>query len=517
MAAVAGLLLGALGGCEKDPKRQDPPVPLESLPLLAMVELPSGRDLGPLGGMLDLIQPGAGAMATFGLASALPGLVGLDSLDGADLGGPVRIAAVEAAGAVGPVLIVKVASRGTLEKNAKAAGAKMVIEGGLAVLGEPGPVEAAAGVLSAVAAMPAPTSPSATIFVPRALSALGPDLRAARADVVAAVRAEQEGEEMIRFVEAGFDLLLAMAEQTQRIELAVAAPGDLAGFEVRLLHRPGTTFEQMSRLQAPADHALVSRLPAQDQVGILVSGRMLLGPLRQPAFAMGERMMGGDWTEVLAETRDEWDAWMDLFTGEFAMTAPSFGVTPDSAAPTVELAYLVGVTDGPKVVSFFRRFSQLVAERSARGGGTTTMGIVQTSQFQPGAYVHDGIAVDVQRTTSDYRSVEGESGAALRRFGVVTQTSHVAAIDSLLAMSIGEEARMRALLDAARGKGPTLELGPILAAAVAGSKARKESALMAMDMRALAGPMAGQMPISAVVLGLGFDQAGARVFVGVAR
>ena len=75
---------------------------------------------------------------------------------------------------------------------------------------------------------------------------------------------------------------------------------------------------------------------------------------------------------------------------------------------------------------------------------------------------------------------------------------------------------MRQLIDAVRGKAPRLQVGGALGQARAAATARKDSALMFMNVGALGGGEVAGMP-PAVVFTLGFDDTRIRAFMAAGR
>lgn len=504
--ALAVMLV--LGACSKDGASKDtlPEVPPEAVPVLAMVELPSGRSLGSAAAVIDAVQAGASAQAADAIPSMLISAAGVSSLDGADLDKPVRAVVLDPKKHPQPVVLL------VTVKDAKALGQavtteKLVVRNELGLIGAPEAIQAAHDyAFGTLARREAPGAPYAVAYMAPILGSFRAEIDAAKMQlgaIMTMMSGGTGGDMLGKMLALYIDGTVAMAEQTDRVEARFAGQDALSGVELTFHARPDTTFAGFCQVQAPDDFALVTTLPAQEAPALIMAGRMALGPARAPFLAFGEAVITAMWSNaVTEETRALLHPWMDLFTGRFAAAVTSLGVTP-------EMVQLVETTDGARAAEYSRQFMTALMKTGAQ---MDVMGVKQTITFVPEAFTHEGVSVMGQKIEIEMPEQAAGAQAAGQ---AVTTMSYFAGVDRFLGLASGSEQAMRQLIDAVRDKAPRLQPAGAMAQATKAIQARKDSVVMYMNLGALGA--AGTGGPESVVMSLGFDEARMRVFLAAGR
>ena len=516
-AALAALLAAA---CSKGSKPQADQAPQaeqapqavapESVPVLAQLELPSGRSLGQGDAVLDAIRPGSAAQAGAMLPGMIAELVEAPGLEGADLDQPVRLVVLDPQKHEQPVVLaVTVADAETLTQSA---GKERVdVRGELAIIGERGAVDAARDYILGTLAPRQPEQPRAVVFPGPVLQSFGPQIEAAKAQLGALMSLSGQSQQAAEIVPLYIDTMVAVFAQSEAVEVTLASRGGLAGAEIVLRPRADTMMAEFTNVQEPLDIELLSKLPQAEDTFLLLAGRMTAGPAREPFMKMGRQIMKSFFGETGGEDMSAIiDPWMRLFEGDFAAWAP----VPDDGG--MQMIQLLTVSDSAKAAAYARQFGQVVG---AQADGIEVMGMKQTISFQPEAFVHDGVSVAVQRTVTDLGNIDPQQRAAAEAMGTAEMTSYVAGFDTYMGLAMGTSDRMRALIDAARGKGPGFEPQGDMARALDVTRAREDSLVMLMDLAAMYGSM-GTVPEDAprvIAMTVGFTQGNADLFIGVRR
>jgi hypothetical protein len=508
--ALAAMLV--LGACSKDGASQDdlPEVPPESVPVLAIFELPSGRSLGNAAATLDAVQPGASAQAADSIPSLLTSAVEVTSLNGADLDKPVRAVVLDPKKHPQPVVLL-VTVKNAEELGQSVTKEKLVVRKELGLIGAPEAIKAAHDyAFGTLARREAPAGPYAVVYMAPVLASFRAEIDAGKAQLGAlmTMMSGGAGGDMLgKMLALYIDGVVAMAEQTDRIEARFAGQDALSGMELTLHARPDTTFAGFCKVQQPDDFALLTTLPAQEAPALIVAGRMALGPARKPFMAFGEAIISAMWTSALTDqTRALIDPWLDLFTGRFAVSILSLG------SLTPEMVQLIETTDGARAADYSRQF---MTAMMSSGATVDVMGVKQTITFVPEAFSYEGVSVMAQKidTALPAQAAEGEAAAPA---APVTTMSYFAGVDDFFGLASGSEQAMRQLIDAVRDKAPRLAPAGALAQATAATRARKDSVVMYMNLGALTGGAETGAPQS-LVMSLGFDEARMRLFLAAGR
>lgn len=511
--ALAALLAAACSKGSKPPAEQAPPPPVTaaSVPVLAQIELPSGRNLGTSDAVLDAIRAGSAAQAGAMLPGMLAELVEAPGLEGADLDQPVRLVVLDPQKHAKPVVLaVAVANADELTRSA---GKERVdVQGTLALIGERGAVDAARGYILGTLATRRPDRPRGVVFPGPVLQSFGTQIEAFKAQMGVLMAMSGQGQQVAELLPLYMDMVLAVFEQSETLEVTLASNGGLAGAELVLRPRADTTLAGFAKVQEPADLALLSKLPPGEDMFLIMAGRLAAGPAREPFMKLGTQIMeaffAGGTGE--AEMTSIIEPWMRLFEGDFAALAP---VPGDEG---MQMVQLLTVSDSAKAADYSRQFGQAVA---ARAEGIEVMGMKQTIAFQPKVFEHDGVAVAEQRTTFDTSDGEPEQQAAMEAMGGLEMTSYIAGFDAYLGMTMGSTDRMRALIDTARGKAPGFVAEGGMVRALDMTRARKDSLMVLADLGVLYGSL-GTVPDDAprvLALSLGFVDGSPNLFIGVRR
>jgi hypothetical protein len=205
---------------------------------------------------------------------------------------------------------------------------------------------------------------------------------------------------------------------------------------------------------------------------------------------------------------EEWKAmfkpWMDNFDGSFAMHMNMAIPGQVADGPPMQMHVLWGVSDSAAMLKLWR---EMLTKMTATPI-LEMMGMKFVAKHQPDVLEHDGVAIDLYSSSIDTSSLPADQAAIIEAAGTGDQALHFASFDQVAAMATAdtEGQSMRSLIDAARGKGSTLELAGQYATALDGSKQRGESMLMYFDlgvMSAAMPPGAGPLPFRGMSIALG--------------
>jgi hypothetical protein len=507
-----------LAACSKQDAKLDdiPDVAPESVPVMVVVELPSGRSLGTAAQVIDAVQPGASLQAAAAISTMLTSAAEVGSLNGANLDRPVRAVMLDPKKHPKPVLLLVTVSKA--DDLATAVGKeRLVVRGDLGLVGAPEAAKAAHDyAFGTLARREAPAAPHATVYVQPLLASYRAEIEAGKSQLGAMMAlmnpAGGSSDMLAKMLTVYIDSLMAVVEQTDRVEARFASQDALSGVELIVHARPDTTLAGFDQAQAPSDFALIEMLPAGAEPGapiVVMAGGLSLGPARQ-AFqdvfqTIITAMLG---SATAAEMGDWFGPFMDQFTGRFVASITGMGLTP-------RMVQLLETRDGAQAVSQSRKLMEMFA---ARGAPLEIMGMKQTISFTPEAFAHDGVTVMMQQTRTEMAAPAQADPAAPADQPVQSfeSKSYFAGVDEFLGVAMGEEQSMRQLIDAVRGKAPRLEVGGALGQAMAAARARKDSGLMFMNLGALLGAAAAGMP-QAVVLTFGFEETRMRLFVAAGR
>jgi hypothetical protein len=355
-----------------------------------------------------------------------------------------------------------------------------------------------------------PLDHSEIVIYPRPLlTALRPKIDEAIAQMNATLSASASGPNAAKFIDIYLKGLTTMAEQTDRMVISVGASQASTDLFMRMYPTKGSALEAFTQAQAPGDHSLLAKLPAGAEPPAFLSGTLRAGGARDALMAWMVDFMRSMYQSEL--TTEEWTrilgSWMDTLDGRFATTIElnlgKAGGQPDQPLG-MRFSGLLGTTDANVMRTAWR---EMIAAMTASGGPTEVMGMRFTMIGQPDALEHDGVPVDLFRTTFDLTTLPPDQQAVMKAMGSTDQAMHFATFDQfgVIASADTEGATVRALIDAARGKGTTYQPSAGIQAAIDSSVQNGESFVYYINFgQLLAGaPVPVEMPFAAVVMGMG--------------
>ena len=472
--------------------------------VVATVQVPTGTAMTDLAAAVDNMKPGASALLKMQAPSALSQMLGMD-LAGAKLSGSISLVIVDPIAHPKPfALLVEVENLDVLTENAKNSNTEIRSKDGKALLG-PADVVAAAESF-AFANLGAPLDHSEIVIYPKPLMvALRPKIDEGLAAMKTQLDAMPGGANMAQFFDVYLKGLMAMTDQTDRVVISLAASTSSTDLYFRMYPTKGTSLEAFTQAQTPGDHSLLAKLPSGFQPPALMSGTMRAGAARDALMGWMVEFMRSMYRSDLST--EEWakvlTTWLDTFDGNFSV-AIEMGL--GGTKPGMRMTGLMGSTDAAAMRTAWR---EMIVGMTKSGGTMEMLGMKVSMTHQPDALEHDGVAVDLFTSKIDASGMPPEQQAALAAAGSGDQSIHFAAFDQFGAMATAEDdgAPMKALIDAARGKGSTYQPSATIQAALDSSKQHGESLVYYIDFKSLMASMPTptpiEMPFTAVVMGLG--------------
>jgi hypothetical protein len=273
-----------------------------------------------------------------------------------------------------------------------------------------------------------------------------------------------------------FDGLVSALSDSDRVIVTFDIAKDVAAVDLALVPKNGTRLAKVIALQQPSDYALVGKLPAS-QAPFLIAGHLDAGPYRAGMLEAMTQLYGPGTPVSMAAALG---AVLKAATGDFAMSMTMMG------GKGMELTQLFGVADA-KTAN--KAVGQLL-DAFKKPQTVTTMGMTVTYTANPKATTYDGVTLPGLDVVYDFSKAPPDTKAMMEKMIPKTGlTSRVATFDQLgvVAMAADANAAAMAAIDAARGKGkryaPTAQITDFLA----GSRVRKESVAMIMDIGGLTG------------------------------
>lgn len=474
------------GPAEAKPKADRAPADL-----LVSVALGPAATLRGLQAYVEAIEPGAGAQLTdqvmrAGLAQA----IGAASLDGVD---PAAWLHVLVADGKNLALLARVADAKVLTTSVRAN--HVMVAGEWAVIG-PRPLVQKIGpyALASIATQPPPAAPTATVYLGHVLARYKAPIDQLRRQLTSSMAQAGAGA-VGPLLEAYYDGVMSAARDTERLIVTLDASAAVASVDFALVPRPGSRLARFVAVQQPSDYALLDKLPAGNAT-FLLGGRFETGPYRDGMLDLMAAMYG---TSSGAELRAALGAVFKATTGEVAMTmamAPGTGLA---------MTQLFGVADLPAADRSIVRALDLF-----KAGRTMTIaGISTTTRSHPATTVHDGVTLRRYDTTHDVsRAPAAQRSAMEAMVKGMAASARIATFDSLGLITVAPDSAAEAhrAIDAARGKAPRLIAAPATADLVVGSRSRKDSMVIVLDLGALVSAMTGGAGagVQPIVMSIGF-------------
>jgi hypothetical protein len=477
--------------------------------VVASVHIPSGTSMTDLAAALDNLKPGTSALLRMQAPSSISQALGMD-LAGANLGGPISMVVLDPVAYPKPfALLVEVENLEVLTENAKKASTEIRHRDGKALLGSADAVAAAEAF--AFDNLTQPLDHSEIVIYPRPLlAALKPQIDEGLAAMRATLSSSAAGPNAAQFIDIYIKALSSMAEQTDRIVISVGASTSSTDLFMRMYPSKGSSLEAFAQAQVPGDHSLLAKLPAGFEPPALMSGSMRAGAARDALMAWSVEFMRSMYQSELSV--EEWakvlGTWIDTFDGNFAVAIEmNLAGIAGGQSPGIRMTGLLGSTDPAAMRTAWR---EMIAGMTKTADGTTEMmGMRFSMSMQPDALEHDGVAVDLFRSSVDFTQLPAEQQAALKATGSADQAIHFATFDTFGAMATADSdgTGIRGLIDSARGKGTTYTPAPAIKAAIDSSVQNGESLVYYIDfakmMASAPTPMPADMPFAAIVMGMG--------------
>ncbi len=468
------------GGAAAEPTRLPdiPPSPA-AMPdgVLATVSIgdPQGQ-LTQLGAFGDAVRPGVGAMVGTQFMASVASIVGVPGLAGYDLARPVHVVVFDPQRGGADFLLV-VAVQNEQQLVGSVGGGSMVqVHDGYAAIGRGAALMAGSPyALSNLAKTTPPKEVHAVLHINRLMDAYRPRLeqelqKSFGASNTAAERQVAEG-------------MLKVVSSIDRIEATIEASATSATVSFNVFPRQDSALAAWSSAQQPASYDVAARLPKGPWL-MVAAGRIDFAPMKE----FWSSLAAAQGNAKLAE-------WFNAVGKEIA-----FAVWGKKQA--IRMAGMVEVVDAKLLTGLMNEYvkqmaaapkkmdsMQVTAKANAhKAGGASLHGIT----IQPGAD-----AAPEQK--KEWEALYGKGG----------MQSYFGLAGSWLVFALDKDKEAKPLAakvvaGAKAKKAPKSTLGGMFDRAVADSKARKESGVMAFDIAAVAtDPVAAKG--AEVTAGLGFE------------
>ncbi len=477
----------------------DSPAVTETGEVVATVQLPTGAKMTDIAAAIDAIQPGTSTILSMGLPAGLKDATGFDVAATAKLDAPMSFVVVDPTSHPKPLaLLVEAKDADALSEAAKGAGHAVERRGDLVLIGPQDVVDAAKDF--AFTNLVKYPDHSEIIIYPQKLVRTLAGTISTGLDAMTAALAGEGGEGMTQMFRSYAEAMVAIGEQTERVVIRVSSSPSGAELIARAYPVADSTLAQFVAAQQPSDHALLAKLPS-DSPTMIMSGNLLAGPARDAFVKFTSEIMGPVYGGLSAA---DWEAlmkpWLDNLDGRFA-AAIAMEIAPGSA-PNMRMHVLMGVNDSATLSTGWRAMLSKMAE----GPGLEMMGMTITAKHEQKVLEHDGVEVDLYGSSIDTSKLPPEQAAAMAAAGSGSQSMHLAAFDEYAAMTTfdAEGEAIRAVIDAARGKGDNLAISAPMTLALDAAKQRGDSMVVFMDVGSVAsqaGPQ--QVPFSAISMSTG--------------
>jgi len=496
---AAVVSISALAGAKPgDAKPKTSAAPAE---LLASIAFGPPGSLQGLKSFIDAVKPGASAPLTDAeLAKGIAGAAGMTSLDGFDpASGTYLLLASDAQ---------RTAVAGRVSDAAKlttsAGQAHVMVKGGWAAVGPKALLEQIGPyVLAQIASQPAPTTPTATVYLPQLLARSQSQIQAFRTQMTTGLPGATGP--MAEMMKSYVDGLLSLATDSETLVARLETAPSAAWLDLALTPRAGSRLASFVALQHASDYALLDRLPATAQPTMMVGGHLELGPYREGMLSVMAAIYGPEASKDLIAAMD---GVRKAMTGDFAMTgqfAPGAGLSFTQLYGTAN----AGAAD-KALVSLLALFK---AGRTIEAAGAAT-----TLKARPDTTTYAGATLRGYDATSDYSKVpeaQRQMMEAMMPSGV--RHAQFAAFDALTMLVVTPDglADAKRTIDASRGKAHYTAGGEI-AGLLAGSRTRKDSVAAVFDFGTIvsmvAGAKLGDLPL---LMSFGFADRSAHIRIAV--
>lgn len=499
---VGGIVLCGIVAVTPRVNARPAPTPVDLLATVAIGPVATLRDLQAY---LESIAPGAGeGLSDRSLRRDLAQAVGVSSLDGVDPASWMHLLVVSTPGSPEIGLLARVENATVL---ARSAGKNALIKQGWAVLGSKRVIDRVGGyAIGTLAAEPAPQALGGTVYVSHVLARYRRELDASRKEI--AVRGQGSPDRMMQTMASAADGVIATLGDIERVTATLEVSRDAVALDLALTPKPRSRLAAFVAVQRPSDYALLDKLPASSSANV-VAGHLEMGPYRDGLIDLMAAFYGA---AGVRDMRTVMAALLKPATGEVAMTwsiAPKTGFSSDQ---------LFGVSDA---AAMDRAIAGALG-RFKDGVTVDTPQMTMTIKADPSTPSHDGVALRGYDLAYDLSKAPPDQRVLLERMmNLGGRHARVAAFDAfgILVNAADAAAEARRAIDAARGKAARFTPSQATAAFLAGSRQRKDSFAMTLDLTMLIAMMTGPPPAAAPTapcgISLGFTDRAAHVRLAV--
>jgi hypothetical protein len=455
--------------------------------VLAVISLgdPTGQ-LSEMGGFVDAVQPGMGAMLNAQqLVGGVASLVGAPGLEGLALDKPMYALVLDPKASGGSMLLVAGVSNEAALKASLAGSAEVIVHDGWAAIGSRGSHIASPYALSNLVKQSVPKELAATIHVKRLMTSFGPEIEGAMRQGFGPSQNPAE----VKSAEA----VLSVLSQIERLEGTMSANASgmtMSGWMVPVAQ---SHLAEFAAMQQPTDYGFAARLGA-GAWPVFVASHLDLTPFKDFMVAIAEAQGGPS-----AQMAQVFDAFGKDFAAGVGMS--------DKGLP--RLAVLASLADGKAVATVLDGFAKTMKGPQAWDSMTATV--------KAGALkVKGGSMHEVTFTPGPDASAEDKKEHAAK-WGKAGMKLYMGVVGNWMTAVLDKDSKKAAkqLATAAGAAKVAPKFGKHLAAAIAESVERKESALFVIDLQMIA--MAGKaehgdaaakakmQELPGAAFGLGFD------------
>jgi hypothetical protein len=473
---------GAGGGGAANGPQALPEIPAQPAAMPASVLAsfsigdPKGQ-LAELSAYVDAMQPGMGAMIGANFLPSLAGMVGAPGLDGYDLSKPLHIIILDPKKGGGEVLLVMAVADQQKLVGSVGGDAMVQVHDGFAAIGKgPSLVAASPYALSNLAKSQVPAHPVAVFHMNKIMDSYGNEVRQQLSGSMGASKTPAE--------QKAAEAMVKALSSVERIEGALQANAQTATVSFAVVPMANSVLAQWGTMQKPSDFSVAGRLPNAPWL-MVGAGHIEMGPMASfwgdIAAAQGNAAVG----QLFASFGQ--DMAIALWVKEKAVRVAGLAAVKAGADKTISTFltdYATRMAKDPKAMDSM----EVTAKPNAyKTGGATLHEIT----------VKPGKATDAA-SAKEFNDTFGKGG--IKSYFGVAGSWMVFALDKATAAK-GLAAKV---VTGAKAKAPKSALAKTFADAIADSKQRKESGVIAFDLSQVAKDPK-QAKGAHVTLGLGFE------------
>ena len=437
---------------------------------------PKGQ-LAQLAAYVDAMQPGMGAMVGANFLPALSGVVGAPGLDGYDLTKPLHIVILDPKKGGGEVLLVMAVADPQKLAGSVGGDAMVQVHEGYAAIGKgPALVAAAPYALSNLAKGKTAAHPVAVFHMNKIMDSYGSEVQKQLREGMGSSRTPAEMK--------AADAMVKALSSVERIEGSLQASAQTATVSFAVIPVANSVLAQWGALQKPSDYSVASRLP--NAAWLLVgAGHIELGP------------MASFWADMAAAQGNP--AVGDLFASFGQDMAIALWVKEKA----VRVAGLAAVKPGAdKTLGTY--LADYAKKMSTDAKAMDSMEVTS----KPNAYKTGGASLHEITVKPGKQTDPASAKEFTTTFGKGGIKSYFGLAGSWMVFALDKATAAKGLaakvVSGAKAKAPKGSFGKVFADAIAESKQRKESGVIAIDL-AQAAKDPKQAKGAVVTLGLGFE------------